>query len=111
MAQDINQWTKKELQIYILLLCANADADETDEELAIIKSKVDSVTFNKIYEEFSNDTEEEGIDKVDRNIHRYDFTNQELSELRHEMNEIFNVDSKFKQMERNLNRIMDNILY
>jgi len=111
MAINTKLWTKNELQTYILLLCANADSDETDEELQMIKSKVDDATYEKIYEEFSNDSEQQGLDKIDDNIHHHDFTNQELSELRREMYEIFFADCSFKQMERNLDRIMDNILY
>lgn len=106
-----NKWTKKELQIYILLLCANADSIETEEEISLIKSKVDEETFKNIHEEFSGDSEEERFEKIDDNIHYHDYTNMELAQLRKEMYEVFFSDCEFKMMERNLDKIMDNMLY
>ncbi len=111
MAIQTKLWNKAELQTYILLLCANADADESDEEIKMIQSKVDQSTFDKIYKEFSKDTEEKSLDKIDENIQHQDYSNNELADLRREMYEIFFSDCNFKQMERNLDRIMDNILY
>ncbi|PWK17761.1 hypothetical protein [Xanthomarina spongicola] len=104
-------WTKKELQTYILLLCANADSNETEEELNLIKSKTDPETFEKIHKEFSNDSEEERFEKIDINVQLHDYSNMELSEFRKEMYEIFLADKKYMLMERNLDRILDNILY
>lgn len=106
-----NKWTKTELQTYILLLCANADSVETDEEINLIKSKVDEETFKKIYEEFGKDSEDERFEKIDDNIHLHQYTNMELAQFRREMYEIFYSDCEFKMKERNLDRIMDNILY
>lgn len=104
-------WSKKELQIYILLLCANADSEETEEELQLIKSKTDSETFERIYKEFSKDSEEDRFDKIEASVQKHDYSNMELSEFRKEMYEIFLVDKKYLLMERNLDRILDNILY
>lgn len=111
MTTKPNNWTKTELKIYMLLLCANADATETEEERKFIKSKVDAQTFERIYAEFKADTEDERFEKIDDNIQMHDFENKELSEMRREMHEIFYSDCDFKMLERNLDRIMDNILY
>lgn len=111
MTTHSNPLTKKELQIYILLMCANADSSESDDELNFIKSKVDSETFNKVYNVFSNDNEDERLEKIEDNVHQHEFTTMELGELRREMYEVFFTDCDFKIMERNLDRIMDNILY
>lgn len=104
-------WNKKELQAYILLTCANADSNLSKEELEMIKSKVDKDIFEKIYVEFSKDSEQKSLDKIDDNIHHLDYDNKELAELRREMYDVFFADCNFKQMERNLDRILDNILY
>ncbi|TYA57502.1 hypothetical protein [Formosa maritima] len=104
-------WTKKELQIYILLLCANADSEETEEELQLIKSKTDAETFERMHKEFHEDSEDERFDKIDTNVQLHDYSNMELSEFRKEMYEIFLTDKKYLLMERNLDRILDNILY
>ena len=111
MNSKSHKLSKVELQIYILLLCANADSEETEEELNLIKSKVDEETFNKVYKEFVNDNEDERIEKIDDNIHHHEFTNMELAQLRREIYEIFFSDCNFQMMERNLDKILDNILY
>lgn len=111
MSTSANKLTKSELQVYILLTCANADSTVSDEELEFIKSKVDTSTFKKVYTEFSKDHEDERLEKIEDNVHQHEFTTMELGELRREMYEVFFTDCDFKIMERNLDRIMDNILY
>lgn len=111
MTSKTNHWTKTELKIYILLLCADADAQITEVELELIKSKVDSKTFEKVLKEFSNDSEDERFEKIDDNIQRHEFDNTELASFRQEVYEVFLSDGKFKMLEQNLNRILDNILY
>ena len=105
------KWTKKEFQIYVLLLCANSDRDETSDELDFIKTKVDASVFDKIYKEFSDDDEDASLDKIDYNIQHLDYSNLELAALRRDIYEVFFSDCNFKMKERNLDRILDNILY
>ncbi|MFH4967786.1 hypothetical protein V8G61_06220 [Gaetbulibacter sp. M240] len=104
-------WSKKELETYIFLLCANADAIESASELNLIKSKVDIKTFEKIYREFSEDTEEDRFEKIEDAINKHDYSHMELGQLRKEMEEIFMSDSKMSMMESNIKRIMNNMLY
>lgn len=111
MTTQAKRWTKPELEIYILLLCANADHDESEEEISMIKSKVDSETYHRIYDEFKSDTEDESFEKIQDNINMHDYTNLEIANLRKHMYEIFFSDCDFKMMERNLDRIMDNMIY
>jgi hypothetical protein len=106
-----SHWSKNELQTYILLLCANADSVETDEEINLVKSKTDKATFDKIYAEFSNDTEEESLEKIQDDLVMHDFSHKELAKFRREMFEIFFSDKKFSMMENTLDKILDNILY
>jgi len=106
-----NIWSKTELQTYILLLCANADDHESDKELEMIKSKTEPETFEKIYLEFSDDTEEERFDKIDAAIQLHRYSIMEIAAFRREMYEIFFSDCNFTLMEKNLDRILDNIIY
>ncbi len=105
------KWTKEEFQIYVLLLCANADSDASKDEINLIKSKVTSNSYERMYKEFNQDSEDERIEKVDDNIQLLEFSNIEMAQLRREMYEVFFSDCDFKMMERNLDRIFDNILY
>ncbi|MET2984128.1 hypothetical protein [Aureibaculum conchae] len=109
--KKLPSWSKIELQTYILLLCANADLIETGEEINLIKSKTDLKTFKKIHKEFKGDKEEKSLKKIRKNVHLHHFTDMELMEFRKEINTIFFMDKKFTMMERNLDRILDNILY
>ena len=111
MKNQKNDWTKKELEIYILLLCANADSVQTKEEIDLIRSKFDSKTFETIYNEFSNDTEDEGFHKIEENIRFHEYSHKELSEIRSEMKSVFYSDNKYSQTERNMERVLNKILY
>lgn len=103
--------TKSELQIYLLLLCAYSDNYASQEELEFIQQKVDPTSYKRISEEFLNDSEEERIDKIEDAVRYLEYSYNELSALRREMYEVFFSDCEFKMMERNLDRLLDNILY
>ena len=111
MKQNKHPWNKKELKIYILLLCANADNEESEKEIELIKSKTDEATFDRLYKEFKKDTEDESLEKIHRNVHLHTFSHMELIALRKEIDSVFFLDNKFGMMERNLDRILDNIIY
>ena len=111
MESQTSHWTKTELEIYILLLCANADSVETEEEIEIIRSKFDAETFERIYEEFSNDTEDEGLNKIEQDICRHEYSHKELLDIKLEMKNVFYTDKRYSLMEHNMERILDKILY
>jgi hypothetical protein len=111
METNNSYWTKLELKTYILLLCANADKYQSEEEINLIKSKIDFDTFEKMYKEFCDDTEEVSLEKIEDNIQLHHYTTMELSELRKEMREVFFIDKKFIMMEQKLDQILDNIIY
>ncbi len=111
METRTSRWSKKELQVYILLLCANADTVQSEEELALIRSKTDADCFEKIYSEFQNDSEDESFNKIERSIAVHQYSFKELSQLKQEMKEVFFSDHKFMMMEYNLERILNNMLY
>ncbi|MDR5589446.1 hypothetical protein [Christiangramia sp. SM2212] len=111
MKDKLEQWTKSELQIYILMLCANADSNITNEELEVIKTKTDKDTFERLYQEFAKDSEDESLEKIQDNLVLHEYSHKELVNLRKEMFEVFFSDKKFNQMENTLDKILNNILY
>lgn len=111
MTTKPTNWTKTELQIYVLLLCANADKEETQVEVKLIQSKVSKESFDKIYKEFHGDSAKKRLKKVERSIHMHDYSNMELIEFRKEVQKIFFSDGEFKMMEKRLDWILDNIVY
>lgn len=111
MTQRMTNWTKEEIKIYVLLLCASVDSKETEEEINLIKSKTSAETFNKMYDEFCNDDESIYFRKLEDSISQHYFSTMELSEFRREINDVFMADKKFTMMEKRLDQILDNILY
>lgn len=111
MKKALTNWTKHELKIYLLCLCANVDNVESVEEIELIKSKTDAATFEKMYSEFKADKEEISFEKIEDTIERLSYENMELITLKKEINEIFYADDKFPQKERNLDNILNNMLY
>lgn len=111
MKNQSTSWNKSELEIYIMLVCANADAVQTEHELSLIKSRSDTSTFEKIYKEFSQDSEEESLDKIDECIQFHEFDDMELAKFRRDIYELFMTDGIMDNQEANIDRILDNILY
>ncbi len=106
-----NQWSKNELKIYILLFCSKVDNVETEEEIALIKSKTDLETFKKLYKEFCEDSEADCFEKIEDAIGSYPFSPREISEIKKEVMDVFHSDKKFDMKERYLDKVLDNILY
>lgn len=111
MKNEKRNWTKNELQVYLLLLCANADLVQTEEELNLIRSKVNADVFEKMFKEFSEDNEERSFEKIQDNIALHHYSHREIQLLRKEMQEVFFTDQKFGMLERNMERILKNMLY
>jgi hypothetical protein len=111
MKPEQKQWNKAELKIYILLLCAKADLVETEEEFILIKSKTSTDIFDRMYEEFCKDDEDECFEKIQNAVGRHKYSYKELSELKKEIQEVFFSDKKLLMKEQNLSRVLDNILY
>jgi len=111
MKNEMSQWSKSELKIYILILCAKIDGHETEEEIALIKSKTDIETFDKLYNEFCCDEEDGCFEKIEHAINQHEYSLKELHELKQEILEVFHSDEKFSTKERYLEKVFDNILY
>jgi len=111
MKNKLTQWSKEELKIYILLLCAKADSIETDEQIDMIKSKIDTKSFDMLYKEFCGDDEDNCLEKIQSTIAKHEYSNREIDNLRKEIQEVFLSDNKFLMKERNLDRLLDSMLY
>jgi len=111
MNKEKSNWTKVELQVYILLLCANADKKETKTEREMIRSKVSKETFDKMKKKFNKHSEEKRLKRVDSNVHLHAYSTMELIEFRKDIVEIFLSDGKFTMLEKRLDWTLDNILY
>jgi hypothetical protein len=111
METDHTQWSKAELKTYILMLCAKADKLETEEEIALIKTKTSEEMFDKMYREFQNDDEDKSLEKIQDTLERQQYSEIELCKLKNEIQQLFAVDRKISMSESNLGRILENIIY
>ena len=111
MKTEQPQWTKEELKVYILLLCAKADQTEGEEEISLIKSKTSKEIFDKMNQEFQQDDEEASLEKIQENLEGHQYSDLELCELKNEIQQIFAADRKIALAESNLGRILENIIY
>ena len=108
MSNSSKNWSKNELKVYLLLLCAQADSELTQIEIDMIKQKTDSATFASLYKEFIKDDEDTSFEKIEASIGVLEYSQMELSDLK---KELFRSDKKFTAAEQYLNKILDNILY
>ncbi|TXE18808.1 hypothetical protein ES692_04980 [Psychroserpens burtonensis] len=111
MKNKLAKWSKSELKIYILLLSAKIDQEQSEAEINLIKSKTDPETFDKLYNEFCCDEEDDCFEKIEDAINHHEYTPTELNKLKQEILEVFLSDKNFSPKERYLERVFDNILY
>jgi len=102
MELQATTWTKEEFQAYLLLYCASADMNISDEEKKIIKSKLCIEKFDAICKEFNNDNDFECIQKIIKTTERLNFNSMEKEELFKEIKELFFTDGDYSELERNL---------
>ncbi len=111
MKTNAASWSKEELKIYILLLCAKADQIENEEEIKLIKVKTSDEIFDKMYQESQNDDEDESLEKIQEALEWHQYSELELCHLKNEIQQVFAVDRKIARPESNLGRILENIIY
>jgi hypothetical protein len=93
------------------MLCAKIDDEESEEEITLIKSKTDEITFNKLYNEFCCDEEDGCFEKIEDAINQHEYSPKELHELKQEIIEVFHSDKDFSMKERYLETVFERILY
>ncbi|WP_339610965.1 hypothetical protein [uncultured Planktosalinus sp.] len=111
MKNNHKNWTKEELKIYIMLLCAKADGESSPEEIDLIQSKTSQEVFDKIYAEFKGDKKKKSLKKIDAAIGYHHYGVLELVELRKEIFNVYMADNEFCKKEKYLDNILDNIIY
>lgn len=111
MKDNHKTWTKEELKIYILLVCAKADDEISPEEVELIQLKTNQETFDKIYAEFKGDKKKKSLKKIERAIGLHQYGSLELLELRKEIFKVYLADNVLCKKERYLDQVFDNIIY
>ncbi len=104
------EWTRAELKTYVLLFCANANYEESREEIALIRSKVGNRRFERIHWTFDHDNDFERIQKIRANIKALGYSKKEIDQLFREILEVFFVDGEYDVLEQNVYKGLKQIL-
>lgn len=110
MSQFETNWGKEEFTAYVLLYCAQADSNVSEEEITIIKTKVDEEQFKSVKSEFESDNDYKRIQKIKNTVTRYGFSAEDMQILFDDMKKIFHSDGKFDLIERKLFNMLKRIL-
>jgi len=103
-------WTRDELVAYILLFAAHSDYKEDNHERNVIISKVDMNTFQEIHDEFDNDNDYQGIQKIMTSLKQHDYDKDDIDLLFADIKALFFSDGDFDITERNMLRFLEKLL-
>lgn len=95
-------WNYTEFKTYLLLEAAHGDMDFSQEEKDIITERLSEETYQKVLEEFQNDSDFQRIEKIRTAAKFYCDTADKRTDLLASVKEIFNSDGIFDTMEKNL---------
>ena len=100
MSDFSTDWNNKELSAYILLYCANANYSETEEQIEMIRAKVDAGDYKSIRKEFQKDNDFQSISKIKVAVERLGYSKTQIDALIDEIKSMFLVDGYFDQTEK-----------
>lgn len=103
-------WTKDELMAYILLYAAHSDFKEDNHERNVIISKVDMQTFQKVHDEFSNDSDFQSIQKILASIDAHHYSEDKIDEILADVKGLFFADGDFDIKEHSMLLFLKRIL-
>lgn len=103
-------WTRDELVAYILLFAAHSDFKEDNKERNLILSKVDMNTFQEIHDEFDNDNDYQGIQKIMASLEQHNYEQDDLDILLTDIKALFFSDGDFDIKERNMLKFLERLL-
>jgi uncharacterized tellurite resistance protein B-like protein len=105
-----NTWSYTEFHAFVLFYAANADGRITSEEIALIRTHVTESQFLAIETAFKSNTDSTVLNHILSYRERYFSTQTDREKLLADMQAIFNADSNFSTMERNVQRIFQRII-
>lgn len=95
-------WTRKELKAYLLLYCANANYIEKEEEIDMIRAKVQEEQFESLRKEYDGDNDYQSIQKIQATIKRLGYSQVQIDDLIQETKDLFQADGIYDQVEKML---------
>jgi len=110
MEKSTTNWSKDELNVYILLYAAKVDYEITIEEKDKIIEKYGIETYNKLFGEIRMDNDYSSIDKIKNAIGQLELTKEEIKESMQDVKTIFEADGKFDSIEKGVYNVLNKVL-
>jgi len=103
-------WTKAEFKAYLLAYCAQSDYIETEEEKDFILDLVSSDVYKSVHYELKRDNDYQSIQKIQYNIEKFNYSNNEIETLLSDIKNLFMADGNIDVLENNLFRALKKII-
>lgn len=103
-------WTKAEFKAYLLAYCAQSDYIETEEEKDFILDLVSSDVYKSVHYELKRDNDYQSIQKIQYNIEKFNYSNNEMETLLSDIKNLFMADGNIDILENNLFRALKKII-
>ena len=110
MKNYATNWTKNEFLTYLFIYCMNADFQEVNKEVAYIKARTSGGDFDKMHDEFNNDSDYTTLQKISDTHTRLGYTSSHTEALFENIKELFLSDGKFYTEEQNILRGLKHLL-
>lgn len=112
MKSSETNWNNDEFTTYVLLFCANANFQESTEEMELIKKQISSNDYKHIHQEFEQDNDFQTIQKIQSTLTRLKYSKADKTKLTDKIKSLFLADGQYDILEvnllRNLNHILNN---
>ena len=95
-------WTEEEFKSYLFIYCANADYEESSEEIKMAKAIISEKGYEKMHKEFDADNDYQSLQKIQSTVKRLEFDENKLDSLCADVKQMFLADGDFDIMEKNL---------
>lgn len=110
MENQATNWTKKEFLTYLFIYCMNANYKESKKEMAFIETKTTDAVFNKMHDEFKQDSDYASLQKIINTHGRLGYSKDNTKDLFDNLKELFLSDGKYDIEEQNLLRGLKHLL-
>ena len=110
MADKITDWTFDEFKAYLLLEAAHADMEFSKAEDNFIHKRVGNQVFEKIYSEFSDDSDYQRITKLQDAAKTHCTTEKCKTILKEDLMKLFKADQNVDLMEKNMLLFLNRVI-
>lgn len=104
------QWNYDEFVTFLLLYASHADFEFSEEERALIKSKVSTDTYDKIEKEFHETSDFQRLQKIIDCKGLFYPTPARKNELMDIMQKLFEADGEYSSLEKTLKLFLEKLL-